>query len=215
MRQHPEARGVVEHLQCRDAEDFGFFRGVHELQILGDEIDIDEPTGGELEVPDIILALLQRAPVMVASSGTTVRIVDPLVFSTMVKEPISCCPEATSVTLICAACVGALALALMITLALPAASAKTVSVAASGWAGYWRGYLGALDLQQGAGCSASAIHAAVLHAMLGESGAALDALERARDARAPGLAFLGVDMRLATLRGQPRFDALLAQIGLT
>jgi hypothetical protein len=58
------------------------------------------------------------------------------------------------------------------------------------------------------------VYAAALHAMLGEPDAALDDLERARDARAPGLTFIGVDMRLGTLRGTPRFDALLAQLGL-
>ncbi|MBL8142946.1 MAG: protein kinase [Acidobacteria bacterium] len=86
--------------------------------------------------------------------------------------------------------------------------------AAEGWTGYWRAYLGALDLQRGPGCIASSVYAAALHAMLGEPVAALDDLERARDARAPGLTFIGVDLRLGTLRGMPRFDALLAQLGL-
>ena len=48
LRQHAEARGVVEHLQRGDAEDLGFFRGVHELQILRDKIDIDEPADAVL-----------------------------------------------------------------------------------------------------------------------------------------------------------------------
>ena len=60
VRQHAEPRGVVEHLQRGDAEDSGFFRSVNELQVLRDEIDVDEPAGGELEVPDVVLALLLR-----------------------------------------------------------------------------------------------------------------------------------------------------------
>jgi len=85
---------------------------------------------------------------------------------------------------------------------------------AEGWPGYWRAFLGVLALQQGPACIGSSVYAATLHARLGEFDAALDLLERARDARVPGLAFVGVDLRLATLRGHPRFDALLRQIGI-
>ena len=76
-----------------------------------------------------------NAPVMVTVSGTIERTAAPLVFSTMVKLPTSCCPDATSVTLNCANWVGALALTRRTTLALPAESVSTVNVEASGCAG--------------------------------------------------------------------------------
>ena len=59
----------------------------------------------------------------------------PSVTCWMVKLPISCWPDVTSVARICANCVGALTLAWMMTLASPLASVTTVSVDASGGAG--------------------------------------------------------------------------------
>ena len=56
--------------------------------------------------------------------------------------------------------------------------------------------------------------AAQILAVLGEPEAALDQLERAYEVHAPMLAFTGVDLRLATLRGHPRFHALLKRMGL-
>ena len=38
----------------------GLVGGVNELEILRDEIDIDHAAGGIFQVPDIVLALLQR-----------------------------------------------------------------------------------------------------------------------------------------------------------
>ena len=60
LRQHAEPRGVVEHLQRGDVENFGLVGGVDQLQILRDEIDIDQAAGGVFQIPDVVLALLQR-----------------------------------------------------------------------------------------------------------------------------------------------------------
>lgn len=58
------------------------------------------------------------------------------------------------------------------------------------------------------------ISLAVLHAALGETALALDALERAHAAHDTQLVFLKDDPRWAPLRGQPRFVALLRQLKL-
>lgn len=58
------------------------------------------------------------------------------------------------------------------------------------------------------------ISLAVLHAALGETALALDALERAHGAHDTQLVFLKDDPRWAPLRGQPRFTALLRQLKL-
>ncbi|MDR7298291.1 TolB-like protein/DNA-binding winged helix-turn-helix (wHTH) protein/Tfp pilus assembly protein PilF [Pelomonas aquatica] len=58
------------------------------------------------------------------------------------------------------------------------------------------------------------ISLAVLHAALGETALALDALERAHAAHDTQLVFLKDDPRWAPLRGQPRFIALLRQLKL-
>jgi len=60
----------------------------------------------------------------------------------------------------------------------------------------------------------SPLSIAVLHAALGETALALDALERAYAARDTQLVFLKDDPRWAPLRGQPRFTALLRQLKL-
>jgi serine/threonine protein kinase/tetratricopeptide (TPR) repeat protein len=85
----------------------------------------------------------------------------------------------------------------------------------SGWPGYWRRYLVVLDAGTGCGCNVTAVMAATIHAMLGEEDLALDALERAYEVHAPMLAFSKVDMHLATLRGHPRFEALLRRLRLS
>ena len=58
------------------------------------------------------------------------------------------------------------------------------------------------------------ISLAVLHAALGDTALALDALERAHAARDTQLVFLKDDPRWAPLRGQPRFTALLRALKL-
>ena len=60
MRQHAEPRGVIEHVQRADVENIRLVGGVNELQVLRDEIDIDHAAGGIFQIPDVILALLQR-----------------------------------------------------------------------------------------------------------------------------------------------------------
>jgi TolB-like protein/DNA-binding winged helix-turn-helix (wHTH) protein/Flp pilus assembly protein TadD len=55
---------------------------------------------------------------------------------------------------------------------------------------------------------------ALLHAGLGETSAALDSLEECYLKRSSAVADLAVDPRLDPLRGEPRFQALLARAGL-
>ena len=78
----------------------------------------DDPIGRRAAVDVVVDGEAVRALALERArdrhvSGTTVRIVEPSVFCTIVKLPTSCCPDVTSVTLICANCVGALALAWM------------------------------------------------------------------------------------------------------
>jgi eukaryotic-like serine/threonine-protein kinase len=56
---------------------------------------------------------------------------------------------------------------------------------------------------------------AQLHSALGDHGATLDALERARDARATDLVWIGVRPAFDAVRLEPRFEALVRQIGLS
>jgi len=55
---------------------------------------------------------------------------------------------------------------------------------------------------------------AQLHSALGDTGATLDALEQARDARATDLVWIGVRPAFDSMRIDPRFEALVRQIGL-
>ena len=55
---------------------------------------------------------------------------------------------------------------------------------------------------------------AQLHAALGDHGATLDALQQARDARATDLVWIGVRPAFDAVRLDPRFEALVRQIGL-
>ena len=85
-----------------------------------------------------------------------------------------------------------------------------------GWPAYWRAYLTLLESGSGDGvpCQTVSVFAAQIHATLGDPERALDALERAFEVRAPMLAFARVDMHLATLRGHPRFEAMLKRLRL-
>src|SRR5665213_248471 len=74
---------------------------------------------------------------MVAVSGITVSKALPSWLRTMVKLPISACPDVRSVARICAGCVGTSTSAWMPTCASPALSVVTVSVCTSGEAGFW------------------------------------------------------------------------------
>ena len=55
---------------------------------------------------------------------------------------------------------------------------------------------------------------AIVHTKLGESERALDHLERMVDAHVGGVVFLGIDPILSTLRGNARYDALIARAGI-
>jgi serine/threonine-protein kinase len=55
---------------------------------------------------------------------------------------------------------------------------------------------------------------AVIHAGLGEADQALAWLDRSLTARDPESMILPIDPRLDSLRGDPRFDALLRRMGL-
>jgi TolB-like protein len=84
---------------------------------------------------------------------------------------------------------------------------------AGGPEAYWRASLRALE-RADASCPATPVAAAAIHVRLGSTEAAIAQLERAAEMRLPMLAFLGVDLQFVTLRGNPRFDAILARIGL-
>ncbi len=61
----------------------------------------------------------------------------------------------------------------------------------------------------------SAYHVAAIHVALGDTGAALDWIERAYQEQSPWLGYLGVDPRFDPLRSQARFVRLLRKAGLT
>ena len=50
-RQQAEPPRLVEHAGGRGVEDFRLLGGVHELQILRDELEIDQPAGGIFQIP--------------------------------------------------------------------------------------------------------------------------------------------------------------------
>ena len=60
----------------------------------------------------------------------------------------------------------------------------------------------------------SAYHVTAIHVALGDTAAALHSLERALAERAPWMGYLAVDPRFASLRAQPRFQALLRRTGI-
>ena len=57
--QNTRARRLLQQSGRRRVEDFRRGRAMHQLQILGDELDIDEPAGGVLEIPPIGIALFR------------------------------------------------------------------------------------------------------------------------------------------------------------
>ena len=60
----------------------------------------------------------------------------------------------------------------------------------------------------------SPYHAAVIYAGLGEKDKAFEMLNRAAQERSTMLVYLRKDPRLASLRSDPRFQALLNRVGL-
>jgi hypothetical protein len=55
---------------------------------------------------------------------------------------------------------------------------------------------------------------AIVHTKLGERERAIDHLERMVEAHVGGVVFIGIDPTLATLRGDARYDALIARAGM-
>lgn len=60
----------------------------------------------------------------------------------------------------------------------------------------------------------SPYHMAVIHAGLGDKDAAFQLLDEAYDVRSRSMAWLNVALEMESLRDDPRFDALLARVGL-
>ena len=56
------------------------------------------------------------------------------------------------------------------------------------------------------------MHQFLTHWALGERERALGELERAAEGRDPWVVFLGSDEALAALKGEPRFDRLVARV---
>ena len=54
--EHAGTRGLLQHTRRRRIEDFRQGGGVHELQALRYELDVDQPTGGVFEIPGIGVA---------------------------------------------------------------------------------------------------------------------------------------------------------------
>jgi hypothetical protein len=61
----------------------------------------------------------------------------------------------------------------------------------------------------------SPVDLAVAHLGLGDASAALALLEQAVQERSPRIAFLGIDPHFDALRSDPRFQRLIARIGLS
>jgi tetratricopeptide (TPR) repeat protein len=63
------------------------------------------------------------------------------------------------------------------------------------------------------GGEAAPFNLAIVYARLGDHGRAVEELERARDAGSTVLAWLGQDAIFDPMRGDPRFVALLRELG--
>ena len=85
---------------------------------------------------------------------------------------------------------------------------------AGGAEGYWRARL-ALMREALTGITVPAVNfgLAITHLQLGEIDPAIDALEAMVDAHVGGAVFIAVDPTLRTLRGNPRYDAIIRRVG--
>jgi serine/threonine protein kinase len=85
---------------------------------------------------------------------------------------------------------------------------------AGGAEGYWRARL-ALMREALTGMTVPAVNfgLAITHLQLGEIDPAIDALEAMVDAHVGGAVFIAVDPTLRTLRGNPRYDAIVRRVG--
>ena len=83
---------------------------------------------------------------------------------------------------------------------------------AGGRQGYWRKRL---ELMEAIGGPPHAFYGyAIVHCELGNPDRAIDYLERMVDENVGGTVFIGVDPTLSTLKGHPRYDALVKRAGL-
>ncbi len=75
---------------------------------------------------------------------------------------------------------------------------------------------GTLDLLEGEATTrhVSAYHVAAIYAALGDTDEAFEWLESAYEERSPWIGYMAVDPRLAPLRSDPRFAALLREARL-
>ena len=85
--------------------------------------------------------------------------------------------------------------------------------ARGGVPGFWRRWL-AFEERSAGSSGPRAILVARLHERMGDTGRAIEWLERAVEQRDPGLVYLGVDPEWAEERDDPRVAALLERIGL-
>ena len=85
---------------------------------------------------------------------------------------------------------------------------------AGGAQGYWRARLATMQ-EALAGVTVPAVYfaLAITYLQLGEIDAALDALDAMVEAHVGGAVFIGVDPTLRTLRGNPRYDAIVRRVG--
>ncbi len=99
------------------------------------------------------------------------------------------------------------------TLSREAAAALESAFARSGVRGYWRAFLDLADAPSSEVHCSPYVRARV-YAAVGDVARALQWIETARDVRDAGLSLLRVDPGLDALRAEPRFRAVLEQMGL-
>jgi serine/threonine-protein kinase len=80
--------------------------------------------------------------------------------------------------------------------------------------GYWRARLAILESAPPQRPGMLDYGIAVVHAHLGETSKALDRLEKLVDSQAGGAVFIAVEPTLQTLRGNPRYEALINRVGV-
>ena len=78
---------------------------------------------------------------------------------------------------------------------------------------YWRKRLELLEALEGTSPMVM-FPLAIVHCMVGNSDRSIDYLERMVDANIGAVAFIGIDPVIGSLRGNPRFDALLTRAGV-
>ncbi len=79
---------------------------------------------------------------------------------------------------------------------------------------YWRARLAMLEAATPTAGGAILYPAAVCSAQLGDTAGAITYVERMIEERVGGVVFIGVDPCLRTLRGEPRYDALIKRVGI-